>query len=465
MAFVLSLLPIVVLVMALVAVKAPAWKAAFAALAVGAAEAVLWHGMSARTLAGCMVQGVSTGLFPIGLVVFAALFTYAITETSGAIAEIKGSLSALSDDKRFMALLVAWGFGSFMEGMAGFGTAVAIPCAILIGIGFDPSKAVICCLVANTTPTAFGSVGVPIGILAGEVGIDVEVLTSSIMLLQLAVTAVLPFVVLVTVDGWRALREGWKLALGASVVFVVPWCLAAMFLGCELPDIVGGIAVMAYFALLGKRRGVTLLRQLWAWMPFAFIVVALGVVSMLPPKWKPSPGIVVLAAGVFGGLCQGVRPLRLLGVAVKTVKRYSLAVLTICTVLALAKTMVASGLTQILAEGLVAATGRSYAAVSAIVGSIGGFVTGSGTSTNVLFGALQASVGSSESERILFAAANAMGAGIGKMVCPQSIVLGCAAAGLSGCESDVIKRVFPFFVFVLFLACAVTFAFKLFGVL
>jgi len=465
MAFILSLLPIAVLVAALVVVKMPAWKAAFAALAVGAAEALLWRGMSVGEFAGCAAQGVSTGLFPIGLIIFAALFTYAITEASGAIVDIKGGLCSLSSDSRFLALLIAWGFGNFTEGMAGFGTAVAIPCAILVGVGFDPARAVLCCLVANTTPTAFGSVGVPTSVLASETGLDVGVLTSAIAVLQLAVTVVLPFVVLVAADGWRGLRECWKLALGASLAFVVPWFLAAWFIGCELPNIVGGIVVMAFFVILGKRGGTSLRRQAWAWMPFTFVVVALGAVSLMPPDLKPSPGIVVLVAGAVGGLCQGVGVFRLFGAAAKTAKRYGFTVLTICTVLALAKTMVATGLTQILAEGLVAATGEGYAAVSGVVGALGGFVTGSGTSTSVLFGTLQASVGTSDAERILFAAANIMGGGIGKMVCPQSIVLGCAAVGLSGRESEVMKRSFPFFVAVLSLACAVTFTFKLFDII
>ena len=451
--------PVAVLVVALVVLKAPAWKAALAAFAVGAAEAFLWRGLSFEGIATCAAQGVLTGLFPIGLVIFAALFTYGVTETSGAVADIKAGLGSLSSDRRFTALLVAWGFGNFMEGMAGFGTAVAIPCAILVGVGFDPLRAVLCCLVANTTPTAFGSVGVPASVLASEAGLEVRALTSTIVLLQLAVTAVLPFLVLVAADGWRGLRECWKLALGASVAFLVPWILAARFVGCELPDVAGGISVMVLFAFLGNRSGMDVRRQVWAWMPFALVVVALGAVSPLPSAWKPSPGFVVLAAGILGGLCQGLRPLQLVGVAAKTAKRYSLAVFTICTVLALAKTMVAAGLTQILASGLVAATGSGYAAVSSVVGALGGFVTGSGTSTNVLFGALQASVGSTEAEKFLFAAANVMGAGIGKMVCPQSIVLGCAAAGLAGRESEVMKKAFPYFVAVLALACAVTCAF------
>ena len=465
MAFILSVLPVAVLVVALVALKAPAWKAALVAFAVGAAEALFWRGISFGELAVCAEQGVYTGLFPIGLIVFAALFTYGVTETSGAIADIKAGLSSLSSDRRFMALLVAWGFGNFMEGMAGFGTAVAIPCAILVGVGFDPLRAVLCCLVANTTPTAFGSVGVPTSVLASEAGLDLRALTSTIVSLQIAVTAILPFLVLVAADGWRGLRECWKLALGASAAFLVPWVLAARFVGCELPDIVGGIVVMVLFAFLGKRGGTDIRRQTWAWMPFSIVVVSLGAISFLPSAWKPAPGFTVLVAGIIGGLCQGIGPLRLFGVASKTAKRYALAVFTICTVLALAKTMVASGLTQILADGLVAATGRGYAAVSSIVGALGGFVTGSGTSTNVLFGALQASVGASEAEKFLFASANVMGAGIGKMVCPQSIVLGCAAVGLAGRESEVMKRSFMYFVAVLLLACAVTCVFGIVAML
>ena len=457
-AFLLSTLPIAVLVAALALLKAPAWKAALAALAVGAAEAFLWRGLPAGRLAQCAAEGVATGLYPIGLVIVAALFAYATTEASGAIGDIKSGLSSLSSDRRFLALLVAWGFGNFMEGMAGFGTAVAIPCAILVGVGFDPLRAVLCCLVANTTPTAFGSVGVPTRVLAGEAGVGLEAITPVIVWLQMSVTAVLPFLVLVAADGLRGLRECWRLALGASAAFVVPWLAVAQFAGCELPDIVGGMSVMALFAFLGERRGIDVRRQLWAWQPFAYIVLALGATALLPPERKPSPGFVVLAAGAVGGLCLGLRPMRIAALAAATVRRYSLALLTICAVLALAKTMGAAGMTQTLADGLVAATGRWYSAVSAVVGALGGFVTGSGTSTNVLFGGLQASVASSEAQRLLFAAANVMGAGIGKMVCPQSIVLGCAAAGLAGRESEVMKQALPFFAVVLALAGAVTFA-------
>lgn len=457
MQLVLSILPIAVLIVALALLKLPSWCAALAAFAVGAVEAFFAFGLSPATIADCAVRGASTGLFPIGLVILAALFTYAITVESGAISEIKDGLSRLSDDRRFQALLVAWGFGCFMEGMAGFGTAVAIPCAILVGIGFDPVKAVLCCLVANTTPTAFGSVGVPTMVLASETELGLSRLTSTIALLQLAATSLSPFLIVAITDGWRGLRECWRMALVADMVFLASWLAVAPFLGCELPNIVGGIAVMAALAATGRRGGMDLRRQMWAWMPFAFVVAALGCAAFLPQDRKISPGFIILAAATVGGFAQKVGLWRMLTLAAKTVAKYALALLTICAVLALAKVMGAAGMTRIFADALIGAAGGGYSAVSSVVGALGGFVTGSGTSSNVLFGALQASVASCEAQRYLFAAANVMGAGIGKMVCPQSIVLGCAAAGLAGRERDVMAKVLGFFVLVLAVACLATF--------
>ena len=434
--FLLSCVPVAVLVAALTGLRLPAWKAALAAFAVCVAEVLAMRAVPARDVALCAANGAATGLFPIGLVIVAALFTYAVARDSGAMAEIRAGLSSLSDDRRYLALLIAWGFGNFMEGMAGFGTAVAIPCAIMVGVGFDPMKAVLCCLVANTTPTAFGSVGVPTLVLAKETALDPGRLTSAIAFLQLATTSLSPFLVLLAADGVRGLRERWGLALVADVAFLVPAVAVAATIGCEMPNVFGGIAAMAALAFMGDRSRIDLRRQAWAWTPFALVVAALGASAALPARWRASPGFVIFAAAAAG--------------------RYAGAISTICLVLAVAKVMGAVGMTQCLADGLAAATGRWYPAVSPMVGALGGFVTGSGTSSNVLFGALQASMGSTEAERIVFAASNVMGAGIGKMICPQSIVLGCAAAGIAGRESEVMKKALAYFPFVLAAACAST---------
>jgi lactate permease len=453
----LSCIPVAVLVIALVGLKLPAWKAALAAFAVCAVEAFALRGVGLGEIATCSLKGASTGLFPIGLIIVAALFTYAVVVESGAEEEIKSGLSSLSGDKRYLALLIAWGFGNFMEGMAGFGTAVAIPCAIMMGVGFDPLKAVLCCLVANTTPTAFASVGVPTFVLASETGLDAGRLASAIGFVQLAVAFASPFLILFITDGLRGLRERWWLALVAAASFIVPWLSLAAWAGCELPNIAGSVATLFVLALMGDHSRIDMQRQRRAWCPFAIVVAALGASAFLPARWKVSPGFVILVAAFVGGLCQGVRPARLVALAGKTALKYAPAIGTICLVLALGKTMGAAGMTQDLANGLVAATGKWYPAVSPVVGALGGFVTGSGTSSNVLFGSLQASIGTTEAEQLVFAASNIMGAGIGKVICPQSIILGCAATGLAGRESEVMKRAFRYFLFILALACASSF--------
>lgn len=458
MTVILSFLPIAVLIATLAFLKLAAWRAALLALATGAALAFFWKSVGAGEIGAATLKGAATGLYPIGLVIIAALFTYAVTVESGAIGEIKSGLCALSDDRRFFVLLTVWGFGNFMEGMAGFGTAVAIPCAILVGVGFDPLKAVLCCLVANTTPTAFGSVGVPTMVLASETALEPARLTTTIALLQVAATALSPFLILFIADGWRGVREKWGLAAVTDIAFLVPWLAMAAFGGCELPDIVGGLSVMLTMAMLGNRESINLRRQAWAWMPFLFVIAILAANAMMPPRFKLSPGILILVAAFIGGICQKVAICRLAILLIQTLKKYALALLTICAVLALAKIMGKAGMTTTLADALVAATGSAYSAVSATVGSLAGFVTGSGTSSNVLFGALQASVATSESERFIFAAANVMGAGIGKMLCPQSIVLGCATAGLAGRESEIMKKAIPYFIAVLAVASAATFA-------
>ena len=451
---ILSILPILVLVVALAALKLAAWRAALLSFATGATVAFFWKSSGAWQIAQAARNGVATGLFPIGLVIIAALFTYAVAEESGASAEIRSGLRSLSSDPRHLALLAAWGFGNFMEGMAGFGTAVAIPCAILVGAGFDPLKAVLCCLVANTTPTAFGSVGVPTMVLAGETGLDARRLTTTIALLQIAATSLSPFLILFVADGWRGLKEKWLLAAVADVAFLVPWLAVAAFAGCELPDVAGGLCVMLVLAMAGDGKALDLRRKAWAWTPFAFVVAALGANAAMPAGLKLSPGALILAAAFAGGLRQRVKPGRLAAIFASTVRKYALAILTICAVLALAKTMAVSGMTTTIADAIVAATGGAYAAVSSALGAIAGFVTGSGTSSNVLFGALQASVATNEAEKFLFAAANVMGAGIGKMICPQSIVLGCAAAGLAGRESEVMKKALAYFAVVIAVASA-----------
>ena len=457
-----SALPIAWLVVALAVVKMKAWQATLSALALAVALSLAFFqdSLPAVNIPRVVASGARFALCPICFVVFAALFTYAVTVESGAMDVIRRGLGGISDDRRVLALLIVCGFGNFMEGMAGFGTAVAIPAAMLVAVGFDPVKSVLMCLVANTTPTAFGSVGVPLMTLAQESGSEVMSLTWTTALLQSVVMATCPVLVLLALDGFKALKGMWRMLLLVDSAFVVPWLLTAKYAGCELPNVVGGIGVMLAVCLACRRGGFAGAgAQLRAWSPFGLVVALLGVNAVLPASIKEriSPGLLVLVAGFSGGLVQKVPPRRLLAILWRTAAGYWPAFATICFVLALARVMGASGMTSALAAALVSAAGEAYPFASAAVGALGGFVTGSGTSSSVLFARLQADAAAALSvSPELLAAANIMGAGIGKMICPQSIAIGSAAAGLRGAESRLFKAALPWFVAVLLAASILT---------
>jgi len=156
---------------------------------------------------------------------------------------IKKMLGGISDDKRILMLIIGWGFGNFMEGMAGFGTAVAIPASMLVGIGLDPIAAVTACLVVNSTPTAFGSVGVPTTTLLSASGLtDIGRLSANVVLIQALLTFLSPFLmVIISGKGIKALKGVFAITLIASLSFIIPWFAVGYFLGPELPDIIGSI--------------------------------------------------------------------------------------------------------------------------------------------------------------------------------------------------------------------------------
>lgn len=444
-----SIAPIATLLVALVVFRLKAWQAALAALLVSIAAVLFMFSESLPPyrIPGVMADGFLFALSPICFVVVAALFTYAVTLESGAMNIIRSGLSSVSNDRRVLALLIVWGFGNFMEGMAGFGTAVAIPAALLVGLGFEPVKSVVMCLVANTTPTAFGSVGVPLVTLAEVSGVDQVSLTWITVVLQLLVTATGPLLILLSYGGIRALGGMWRMILLSQAAFLVPWVLSARFLGCELPDIAGGLGVMLAIVLSSRRRfsSEALMRQLYAWAPFGFVVAVLSVNALMPAEVKnwTTPGALVLTAAFIGGKVQKIPLKRLAALFFRTAVNYRAALATICCVLMLARIMAEAGMISAIADFLVAATGSAYPAVSTLVGTLGGFVTGSGTSSCVLFGRLQADVARELCiEPRILAAANVMGAGIGKMICPQSIAIGAAAASLAKSEGVILRKAF-----------------------
>lgn len=437
------------------------------------------------------LEGILNALWPICLVIVAALFTYNLTLKTGAMELIKQMLAGVSCDKRVLSLLIGWGFGNFMEGMAGFGTAVAIPASMLAGIGLDPMSAVVGCLVVNSTPTAFGSVGVPTVTLGSVTGINAVPLAGSVALIQCILTFISPFLmVCICGKGIKALKGMIPTTLVAAISFTLPWFIAAQVMGPELPDIIGSICSMVCIIVAAKifnknpdpeysievskkeeKQGLTASEGVKAWSPFILIFILLMITSTLCPpihdaiagikseivvyageggntlgfSWINTPGIMIFIATVIGGLIQGAAIGEMVTVLVETLKKYWKTILTICSVMATAKIMGYSGMISDIAQLLVVVTGSFYPLFAPLIGAIGAFVTGSGTSTCVLFGGLQSetavSLGLNPS---WMAAANVMGAGIGKMICPQGIAIGAGAINAVGSESKILSAVFKY---------------------
>ena len=489
--FITALLPIIWLAVALSVLKMPAHRACLVALVLACTLAVGAWKLPALWAGTAVLEGVLNALWPICLVILAALFTYNITVETGAMERIKGMLGSISPDKRVLALLIGWGFSNFMEGMAGFGTAVAIPASMMVGLGFNPLAAVVGCLVVNSTPTAFGSVGVPTATLISVTGVDPAAVASDIVLIQLPLALISPFfLVCICGGGIRALRGMLPLTTVAALSYALPWFVAGNFLPIELPDLVGSVCSMAAILLLAKPLtgknipaeyaleqaectvfSITFKEGLRAWSPYIFILVLLLGTSLVTPvhnliaplkstlqvyagpnpntlsfSWVNTAGVMIFASALAGGALQGCSAKRMAKTLASTLKAYWKTVLTICCVMSMAKVMSYSGMVGDIATVLVAVAGAAYPLIAPVIGALGGFVTGSGTSTSVLFGGLQAQtaaqLGLSPS---WIAAANIMGAGIGKMVCPQSIAVGAGAAGMQGRESEILGNAFKYF--------------------
>lgn len=514
---ILGLVPIIWLIIALSGLKMPGFKACPIAIIFAAAVAIGYKHMAIPHVATAIVEGICMALWPILLVIIAALFVYALVQETGAMDKIKAMLTSVSVDKRVLAIIIGWGFGCFMEGMAGFGTAVAIPAAIMVGMGFDPIPTVISLLIVNTTPTAFGSVGVPTTSLSTASGLDVMMLSANTVNIQFVLQFITPFLMVIVIGGGlKALKGMIPFTLLASLSFTIPNFIMAHFAGSELPDIVGSIICMVCCIVFaakfmqgdvpeeykvgkgGQKLDLTVSEGVKAWAPFILIFILLLITSKLVPfiqqplsvfkssipiyngieyydpsadpgmasfAWVNTPGIWIILSGIIGGLIQGASIGKIFGVLGTTIKNNVKTILTICSVLATARIMVHSGMTRDVADVLVLITGNFYPLFAPLVGVLGAFVTGSGTSTGILFGSLQSAaatqIGAAPG---WLCAANSFGAGVGKMIAPSNVALACASAGLAGNESKIMSQSIKWVVAFVILGGIITFVGPMIGI-
>ncbi len=506
----ISILPVVLLFVLMLGFKVPSYKSALitflatVALALWGAPAMgiipeRFAGDSVFSLVGwATVEGALKAVFPILLIILMAIYSYNILVASKSIEVIKSQFTSFTDDRGVLVLMMVWGFGGLLEGMAGFGTAVAIPAAILIGLGFKPMFSALVALLGNSVPTAFGAVGVPITTLCNEIsagGASAQTVceVSAFAVVQLApLFFLIPFVILMLTDR-KAWGRNMVLALWTGGVSLGVQILCATRLGAETPAIVGSLAAILAIIIYAKvfvrskkleksAKKFSASQTFRAWSVYIFILVLILLTGALCPPvngflrthlvsqaplpvigstfkfgWINNAALWLFTGSVAGGLLQGLSPKQLLKVLASTVVNLRYTTITIVCLIALASVMNYSGMIGAIAAGLVAVTGSYYPLFAPLIGAIGTFVTGSDTSSNILFGKLQANVahqlgmngtgsflGFHGSEADWLAAANSTSATGGKMISPQSIAIATAACDMKDADDAILRRAIPY---------------------
>jgi L-lactate transport len=486
-----AVLPILVALVALGLVRMAAWKAGLLALLTACLVARFLYGMPVKLILSSAAYGAAFGLLPIAWIVYWAVVLYRLTVDTGQFEIIKNSVGRVTQDPRIQALLIAFSFGAFIEGAAGFGTPVAVAAAMLTGLGFPPFQAAAICLIANTAPVAFGAIGIPLVTLAGVTNLPLAALSADVGRICAPLSVFIPSYLMLVMGGWAALSAAFPAALVCGICFAVTQFLVSSFVGPYLTDILASMAaILGLLVLLRFWRppgrpaetappaviGSGVLR---AWTPYLLLVVFVllwgitpikaildkatlilpwpgldGAIRRLPPVVaSPSPYAAkytlnfLSASGTstFFATIATVLALRIpfrtfAGSLARTTRALLLPILTIASVVALAYVMNYSGTTATLALAL-AATGALFPFFSALLGWLGVFLTGSDTSANALFGNLQVvtadKLGLSPT---LMAASNSSGGVMGKMVSLQSISVAAAATGMPSSDEAKLFR-------------------------
>jgi len=494
-------IPLVILFIMLAVMRKPGHQAAFVATAAAVLLAIFAWGMPAKLAVGATLYGAAFGLFPIVWIVITAIWIYNMTVESGEFEIIKNSLASITEDRRLQAIFIAFAFGSFIEGTAGFGTPVAITAAMLVGLGFNPLYAAGICLIANTAPVAFGAIGIPIVVAAKVTDIDMMRI-SAICGRQLPfLSIIVPLWLSVTMSGWKRSMEILPAILVAGVSFAGTQFVMSNYHGPYLPDIASAIVTIISLGLFLK---VWKPKNVWhfpdetpaaggaakcdysmgevfrAWMPYiilAFMVLLWGlepvkkvldsillvkfqwaglhnlVLKTAPVVAKDAPYAAVFNLNLLSAAGTAILFSGLLSVLVipnygfgkafaclgRTCYQLRFPIVTIAMILGLAYIMNYSGMSSTLGLAFTAA-GYWFPFFAPILGWLGVFLTGSDTSANALFGSLQKTTAQQIGvDPALCVAANSSGGVTGKMISPQSISVACAASNMVGHEGDIFR--------------------------
>lgn len=485
---VVAIVPVSVIFWALVIRKIKGYKASMLATAAALVIAITVYRMPLPMALLSAANGALYGLFPIAWIVFTAVFLFNITINSGQFEIIRGFMAGITADRRIQALLIAFSFGSFLEGTAGFGAPVAITAAMLTALGFNPLYAAGICLIANTAPVAFGSIGIPVTVMAKVSSLPEHVISKMIGRTLPFLSALLPFYLVVLMAGFKKAKEVAPAALVSGLSFAIIQFLVANYLGPALPDILAGIGSILSLLILLKfwqPRSVWRFsgeamepskadvpasapadkvpgsRLLWAFSPFIILtlmVIIWGFVKQWMPKYLAAAGTAILLAAIISLPFSRLSARQGLQVFGKTFLQLRFPILSIAVVLAFAYLMNDSGITSTIAHAL-ADTGVLFPFFAPVLGWLGVFITGSDTSSNALFGKLQSATATSIGvDPVVTVGANVSGGVIGKMISPQSIAVAAAAGGLVGRESDLFRFTVRHSLILLFIICVIVLA-------
>src|SRR5947208_1853993 len=248
-------LPIFVMLLMLGILRTAAWKAALAGVVTAILVAGFVYGMPWRLVFSSTVFGAAFGLFPIAWVVFWAIALYRLTVETGQFDIIRASIGGLTQDRRLQALLIAFAFGAFIEGASGFGTPVAVASAMLAGLGFSPFQAAAICLIANTSPVAFGAIGTPLVTLAGVTNLPLGLLSANVGKICAPVSLFVPTYLMLVMGGTSALRAVLPGAVVCGVAFAATQVLVSTYIGPYLTDILASlVAIVSLLILLNVWR-------------------------------------------------------------------------------------------------------------------------------------------------------------------------------------------------------------------
>ncbi len=489
----LAFLPLLVLLATLIGLKWSAARAGTAALIVAGLSGWLFFGADGFLLVIAGAKGLSLSLFVL-LVIWSAVFMYNFIERLGAIAVIGNSMARLAKSRLSQALLLAWAFSGFMQGIAGFGVPVAVVAPLMLMLGFSPIMAAASVLVGHSWAVTFGSMGssyYTIQLVTGIPGSTIGPTMAILFALPIVATG---FAVAHIEGGWPSVRKGALaiLIVGAAMAFSV-WLMAALG-AAQVASVIPGLIGCGVIWLLGKTP---LLRGEpgggaapnskasgngmsfhIAFLPY-YLLIFLTALSQFPPlkeaagnlyfaisypRLETSLGYVVEPAAAYAKirLLNHPAPLILaatlltflsflgmgrwqrgmgLAAAKATIRQCLPTSLGIATMVMMALIMTSTGMTDLLANGIARVTGVFFPVFSPYIGVLGTFMTGSNTNSNVMFGALQMETAISLGiSPLVIASVQSIGGSLGSAIAPAKVLIGSALVGLVGREAEVMRR-------------------------